>query len=224
MGKSTKNDYICKIIEFNLTKRIMKKYFFLLGAAAVMAFAASCNQNNGTTTEAAAANDSTIVAGSIVYFNMDKVMEGYDMANDLNSVFETKTSGIQAEIDRRGKKLEKDANDFQNKVDKGLLTTSVAQAQYQKLQEQQQSYQQYAMRKQQEMAEEQQVMMNQIANAIAEYVQQFNEERQYAMIIATGGSILSTPVVTADARLDITDELLEGLNAEYIKTKDAAKK
>ena len=151
-------------------------------------------------------------------------MEGYDMANDLNSVFETKTSGIQAEIDRRGKKLEKDANDFQNKVDKGLLTTSVAQAQYQKLQEQQQSYQQYAMRKQQEMAEEQQVMMNQIANAIAEYVQQFNEERQYAMIIATGGSILSTPVVTADARLDITDELLEGLNAEYIKTKDAAKK
>ncbi len=202
----------------------MKKYFFLLGAAAVMAFAASCNQNNGTTTEAAAANDSTIVAGSIVYFNMDKVMEGYDMANDLNSVFETKTSGIQAEIDRRGKKLEKDANDFQNKVDKGLLTTSVAQAQYQKLQEQQQSYQQYAMRKQQEMAEEQQVMMNQIANAIAEYVQQFNEERQYAMIIATGGSILSTPVVTADARLDITDELLEGLNAEYIKTKDAAKK
>ena len=202
----------------------MKKYFFLLGAAAVMAFAASCNQNNGTTTEAAAANDSTIVAGSIVYFNMDKVMEGYDMANDLNSVFETKTSGIQAEIDRRGKKLEKDANDFQNKVDKGLLTTSVAQAQYQKLQEQQQSYQQYAMRKQQEMAEEQQVMMNQIANAIAEYVQQFNEERQYAMIIATGGSVLSTPVVTADARLDITDELLEGLNAEYIKTKDAAKK
>ena len=30
-------------------------------------------------------------------------MQGYDMANDLNSVFETKTVGIQAEIDRRGK-------------------------------------------------------------------------------------------------------------------------
>jgi outer membrane protein len=155
---------------------------------------------------------------------MDKVMDGYDMANDLNSVFETKTSGIQAEIDRRGKKLEKDATEFQNKVDKGLLTTSVAQAQYQKLQQQQQEYQQYAMRKQQEMAEEQQVMMNQIANAIAEYVVEYNATHQYALILTTAGGVLSTPVVTGDPSLDITEDLLAGLNAAYIKTKESVKK
>ncbi len=201
----------------------MKKVLLLIGAA-TLAFAVSCNQNQAAAPEAQAAADSVAVAGSIVYFNMDKVMEGYDMANDLNSVFETKTSGIQAEIDRRGKKLEKDANDFQNKVDKGLLTTSVAQAQYQKLQEQQQAYQQYVVKKQQEMAEEQQVMMNQIANAISEYVQEYNQEHQYAMILATAGAILSTPVVTADPKLDITESLLAGLNAAYIKTKEAPKK
>ncbi len=202
----------------------MKKTLIVLGTAALMAVAVSCNQTQNAAPAAVAAKDSTAVAGSIVYFNMDKVMEGYDMANDLNSVFETKTSGIQAEIDRRGKKLEKDAGDFQNKVDKGLLTTSVAQAQYQKLQQQQQEYQEYAMRKQQEMAEEQQVMMNQIANAIAEYVEEFNAEHHYALILTTAGGILSTPVVTGDATLDITDELLAGLNAAYIKTKEADKK
>ncbi len=106
----------------------MKKTLILLGAAAVMAVAVSCNQNQAAAPAATEASDSVAVAGSIVYFNMDKIMEGYDMANDLNSVFETKTSGIQSEIDRRGKKLEKDAADFQSKVDKGLLTTSVAQA------------------------------------------------------------------------------------------------
>ena len=201
----------------------MKKTLIALGVAAIMAASVSCNQNQTAAPAAAAANDSTAVAGSIVYFNMDKVMESYDMANDLNSVFETKTSGIQAEIDRRGKKLEKDASDFQNKVDKGLLTTSVAQAQYQKLQQQQQEYQQYARRKQQEMAEEQQVMMNQIANAIAEYVTEFNAEHQYALILATAGGILSTPVVAGDPKLDITDELLAGLNAAYIKTKQESK-
>ena len=200
----------------------MKK-IILIGVMALVAFTA-CKQNQTAAPAAAAAQDSTAVAGSIVFFNMDKVMQGYDMANDLNSVLETKTSGIQSEIDRRGKKLEKDATDFQNKVDKGLLTTSVAQAQYQKLQQQQQDYQQYAMRKQQEMAEEQQVMMNQIANAIAEYVEQYNAVHGYALILTTAGNILSTPVVTGDPRLDITDELLEGLNAEYIKTKEATKK
>lgn len=189
-----------------------------------MAFAVSCNQNQAAAPAAEASQDSTAVAGSIVFFNMDQVMQGYDMANDLNSVFETKTSGIQAEIDRRGKKLEKDMTDFQNKVDKGLLTTSVAQAQYQKIQQQQQDYQQYVVRKQQEMAEEQQVMMNQIANAIAEYVEEYNAEHQYALILATAGAILSTPVVSGDPKLDITEDLLAGLNAAYIKTKEAAKK
>ena len=201
----------------------MKKTLLIFGAAAIMAIAASCNQNQTAAPVVAATQDSTAVAGSIVFFNMDKVMQGYDMANDLNSVFETKTSGIQAEIERRGKKLEKDASDFQTKVDKGLLTTSVAQAQYQKLQEQQQSYQQYVLSKQQEMAEEQQVMMNQIANAIAEYVVEFNATKGYAMILTTAGDILSTPVVTADPRLDITDEILAGLNAAYIKIKESTK-
>ena len=202
----------------------MKKISIIAGVVALMAFAVSCNQNQAAAPAAAAAQDSTAVAGSIVFFNMDKVMEGYDMANDLNSVFETKTSGIQAEIDRRGKKLEKDMTDFQNKVDKGLLTTSVAQAQYQKIQQQQQDYQQYVVRKQQEMSEEQQVMMNQIANAIAEFVQEYNAEHQYALILTTAGPILSTPVVTADPKLDITEDLLAGLNAAYIKTKEATKK
>ena len=94
----------------------------------------------------------------------------------------------------------------------------------QKLQQQQQEYQQYVVRKQQEMAEEQQVMMNQIANAIAEYVEIFNVEHQYALILATGGNILSTPVVTGSASLDITEDLLAGLNAQYIKDKEASKK
>jgi outer membrane protein len=201
----------------------MKKTLIVCGAAALLALAASCKQNQNTAPAAASAADSTAVAGSIVFFNMDKVMEGYDMANDLNSVFETKTSGIQAEIDRRGKRLEKDANDFQNKVDKGLLTTSVAQAQYQKLQQQQQEYQEYVVRKQQEMAEEQQVMMNNIANAIAEYVEEYNAQHKYALILTTAGAILSTPVVTGDAKLDITEDLLSGLNAAYIKTKEANK-
>ena len=202
----------------------MKKTLVIAGIAAVVAMLSSCNQNQGSNAAPAHAQDSTAVAGSIVFFNMDKVMEGYDMANDLTSVFETKTSGIQAEIDRRGKKLEKDAADFQNKVDKGLLTQSVAQVQYQKLQQQQQEYQQYVMRKQQEMNEEQQVTMNQIANSIQEFVNEYNAEKGYAMIIATAGAVLSTPVVTGDPKLDITDDLLAGLNAAYIKTKESAKK
>ena len=142
-----------------------------------------------------------------------------DMANDLSSVVETKVQSIQQEINRRGSKLEKDVKAFQDKIDKGLLTRSVAEVQGQKLQEQQNNFQQYAAQKQQEMAEEQQVMLNQIADAIKTFLDDFNAEKKYAMIISTQGAVLPAPVAAADPELDITDEILEGLNAEYVKTK-----
>ena len=203
----------------------MKRIVSLLTVALVAGLSFSaCNNVSTTTVDTDTKADTTAAAGSIVFFNIDKVVENYDMANDLRSVVETKVSGIQSEIDRRGNKLQKDANDFQNKMDKGLLTTSVANAQYQKLQQQQNEYQQYAVRKQQEMQEEQQVMLNQIMNAIAEYVQAFNAEKQYALILTTSGDILPAPVVTGSAKLDITQEILDGLNAEYVKTKAAETK
>ena len=159
--------------------------------------------------------------GAIVYFNLDRVIQEYDMANDLSSVVQTKIQSISEELNRRQNRLQNDANSFQEKINKGLLTSSVAEVQYQKLQQQDQEFQQYAAQKQQEMNEEQQVMLNQIADAINTYIQKYNEVKQFAMIISTQGDILSAPVVAADAELDITDELIAGLNEEYIKTKNS---
>jgi len=163
--------------------------------------------------------DAPALQGEIVYFNMDRVLAEYDMANDLRSVFETKANSINQEVTRRQNKLQKDANSFQDKVNKGLMTQSTAQVQYQKLQEQDASFQNYAAQKQQEILEEQQVMLNQISNAIKVFVDDFNAEMGYAMIIATQGDNLPMPVVAASAERDITDALIEGLNAAYVKEK-----
>lgn len=196
----------------------MKKAFFSLAAIfGAIALVSSCNTN--TTATQATEEGSEIAKGAIVYFNLDRVLEEYDMANDLRSVVETKVNSINQEVNRRGSKLEKDAQAFQDKVNKGLLTQSVAEVQYKKLQDSQASFQQYAAQKQQEIAEEQQVMMNRIADAIKTFVDEYNAEKGYAMIIASQGAILPTPVVTGDESLDITDALLEGLNAAYVKEK-----
>ena len=188
----------------------------ITGAAALLSIT-SCNTTTGTTDKNGA--DSTAVAGSIVYFDLDRVLNEYDMANDLRSVAETKINSINQEVNRRGSKLEKDIKTFQDKINKGLMTQSVAEIQSKKLQDQQNNFNQYAAQKQQEIAEEQQVMMNQIADAIKTFIDEFNATRGYAMILTTQGDILPAPVVTADPALDITDEILEGLNAAYVKSK-----
>ena len=138
------------------------------------------------------------------------------MANDLRSVVETKVQNIQAEVTRRGKKLENEVNAFQDKINKGLMTRSVAEAQGQKLQQQEQEFNNYAAQKQNEIQEEQVVMMNQLADAIKTYLDKYNQTKQYAMILTNQGG---APVLTADKSLDITDDVLSGLNEEYVKNK-----
>ena len=167
-------------------------------------------QTEGTAAEAAS-------KGDIVYVDLDRILMEYDMANDLRSVVETKVQNIQAEINRRGKKLENDVIEFQNKIDKGLLTRTNAELQSQKLSQQELEFNNYAAQKQQEIEEEQIVMMNQLGDAIQTFLTKYNEEKQYAMILTNSGG---APVIVADQALNITDDVLAGLNEEYIKSKN----
>ena len=170
-------------------------------------------------TVSAEGTESVAAKGAVVYFNLDRVLNEFDMANDLSSVVETKVQSIQQEITRRGNNLQKKANDFQEKIDKGLITRSVAEVQAQKLQQEQNEFNTYANQKQQEIAEEQQVMMNQIGDAIKKFIDKYNEDKQFALIISCQGDVLPAPVVAGDASLDITDEVIAGLNEEYVRNK-----
>ena len=176
-------------------------------------------KDGSSKTEASAEEGSAVAAakGDIVYIDLDRILMEYDMANDLRSVVETKVQNIQAEVNRRGQKLEKEVASYQEKIQKGLMTRSVAEVQGQKLQQQEIDFNNYAAQKQQEINEEQVVMMNQLGDAIQTFITKYNEEKQYAMILTNSGG---APVIAADAALDITEDVLAGLNEEYIKTKN----
>ena len=191
----------------------------LLGVIALAVVVLSGRSSEAAGAETAVSTEAGAQKGTIVYFNLDKVLNEYDMANDLRSVVETKVNSINQEVNRRGTKLDQDIRSFQEKINKGLMTQSVAETQSQKLSQQQNEFQTYAAQKQQEVVEEQTVMMNQIAGAINSYIIEYNAEKKYAMILATQGDILPLPLVTGDSALDITDDFLEGLNAAYVKSK-----
>ncbi len=166
------------------------------------------------------ASDSTSVAkatSGIVYVDLDRIVQEYDMASDLGAVVETKVKNIQDEVNRRGKQLENEMMDFQNKINKGLITRSVAEVQGQDLQEKQAKFNEYANQKNNEVIEEQTVMMNQIADAIQTFMDKYNQEKKYTMILTNQSGV---PVITADPSLDITDDVIARLNEEYIKEKN----
>ena len=161
----------------------------LLGVIALAVVVLSGRSSEAAGAETAVSTEAGAQKGTIVYFNLDKVLNEYDMANDLRSVVETKVNSINQEVNRRGTKLDQDIRSFQEKINKGLMTQSVAETQSQKLSQQQNEFQTYAAQKQQEVVEEQTVMMNQIADAINSYIIEYNAEKKYAMILATQGDI-----------------------------------
>ena len=114
-------------------------------------------------------------------------------------------------------------NAFQEKINKGLITRSVAEVQGQKLEEERNAFNEYANQKNQEIAEEQQVMMNNIGDAIKKFLDKYASEKGYAMILATQGDILPAPVAAGDSSLDITEDIIAGLNSDYVATKSAKK-
>ena len=72
-------------------------------------------------------------AGSVVYIQMYSLVNQYDMFNDLKSELESKAQLMQDDLNKKGRAFEKDVANFQEKVQKGLITRSQAETQQNQL-------------------------------------------------------------------------------------------
>lgn len=157
-------------------------------------------------------------SGDIVYVRIDTLIMQYDMYSDLRSSFEAKATSVQDDLNKKGRKLESDIKAFENQYNKGLLTRSAAEQQQNSLQQRQQELQNLMAQKQYEMQEEEMVLNNQIMDAIKTYLEEYNKVHGFSAILTT--SEATNIVIVGNPGLDITQEVVEGLNAEYIKTRN----
>ena len=196
------------------------KQLKLILTVAVAAIICSCNATGNTGTVQPAGNGAAVAApqGSIVYIQLDSLVSQYDMFNDLRSELESKAQAIQDDLTKKGRSFESAVKDFQTKIEKGLLTRSQAEEQQQKLAEREQNLQSLSQQKQYEMAEEEAVMSRKVMDAVNTFLKKYNEEKGYALILTT--SAASNTVIVGNPALDITNDVLAGLNDEYIKSKN----
>ena len=147
--------------------------------------------------------------GKIVEFNLSRISDAIRLA------FEAQEKQFnQNIIDFLALKV---TADFETKINKGLLTRSQAEEQQQRLLQRQQNLQDLSQQKQYEMAEEEAVMSRKVMDAINTYLEKYNKEKGYALILTT--SAASNTVIVGNPALDITQDVLTGLNDEYIKSK-----
>jgi len=155
--------------------------------------------------------------GSVVYIQMDSLVNQYDMFNYLKSELESKAQVIQDDLSKKGRAFDRDVKDFQEKVQKGLITRSQAEAQQQQLAARNQELQNLSQQKQMEMSEEQQVLFRKVMDALSKYLVTYNKDKKYALIVNTSGA--TNAILQGDSTLNITNDVVSGLNEEYVATK-----
>ena len=158
--------------------------------------------------------------GEMAYINIDTLMNNMDMFFDVRSKLVEKQKSSEAELTSRSKDFEKEATDFQEKVRKGLVTRSRAQEIEQELYLEQQNLISLKDKLSMELAEEEQVMNRQLIYYITDFLEEYNKEKNYQFIISNS---LGGPLLYASDKQDITNDVVEGINAKYAKEREKLK-
>lgn len=205
----------------------MKRNKLVLGLLSVcaVAFCFACAKS-GQSAENKANNNANIAqstsnSSKIAYVEVDTVFKHYDMALELGKTFESKSKQLDAELNSKSKTFQGGVLDFQNKVQKGLVTTANAQEIQKQLQAQEQGLYQLREQYQSQLAEEGQVNQRQILHSIMDYLKEYNKTKGFHYILANS---FPSSILYADSTLNITKEVIDGLNAKYKVTKPSAKK
>lgn len=149
---------------------------------------------------------------AIAYVNSDSLLKKYDYFKDLEKQFNEKRDKYDAEYRNRAQGLQTEIANFQQNV--GNMTISQAKAVEEDLQRKQQNLVMYQESLTRELVGEEAKMNEQLYDRVAEYLKGYGEEHDLQLVLTyTKGS----GVLFADKAMDITETVIEGLNASYAR-------
>jgi len=151
-------------------------------------------------------------ANGIAYVNIDTVVLKFNMYSDRRTELLDKQKKAEAELNSKGTQYEKGVRDYQDKVNKGLITRATAAEMEQSLIQQQQELVNLRDKLQSDLLEEDQVMNRQILEYITTYLEEHKAEYNYQYIF---GKSFGSVVLYGNSAHDITQKVLDGLNAKY---------
>lgn len=154
---------------------------------------------------------------NIRYIDGDSVLAHYQFAKDLQDATMRAVQRIDNARNSKGSEIQKFAASIEQKArSNGYLNEASYNADMQKLQKMQQDAENYLAnlsRNADNDLGQQQIQLN---DSIEKFIKEYNATRKYDAILYKNAGVYFNP------ELDITNEVIEGLNARY--TKPAEKK
>ncbi|MCM1153637.1 MAG: OmpH family outer membrane protein [Muribaculum sp.] len=147
------------------------------------------------------------------YIDSDSIMANYNLSKDFQEQMVRLQSDLESEASRQESQIRSLQSAMQTKMQNNTYTEDTYKADQNRLAQANQAAEQALGKKQSAM--EQTLMNNQkiLTDSIQNFIEEYNKTRHYDAIFYKGAAVYIDP------RLDITDEVIEGLNARYNKVK-----
>jgi outer membrane protein len=154
---------------------------------------------------------------TMVYINTDTILNNYKMLEDINTDLAGKRENVQKQLLGREGSLRQAMESYQRRAQAGLLTPNQMKEEEGKLQQQQQELLAYRDNVAAGLMEEEKIQNKKFYDALVAYLKEYNKDKNYQFVFGytPGGGIL----LAAD-KLDITQQVLKGLNDQYQAQKD----
>lgn len=148
------------------------------------------------------------------YVDQDSLLAKYNLAKDYNEEMIRMQSSAESQMSQKEKSMQSFATQVQNKMqNNGYLTQESYQADEQKMANMQNDYQRTANTLQNNIMTAAAASQKAINDSINTFIEIYNKAHGYDAIFFKNATLYINPA------LDITDEVVEGLNARYNKVK-----
>jgi outer membrane protein len=197
---------------FNI-KMTKASTFSAIAAAVVALFSlASCDNSpkNDNSTEEKKQVPSTI---KIAYVEVDSIMSQYEFCKEYSLILEKKSQNIQSTLQQKGQALQAAATNFQQKLQQNAYTREQAEQIQAGLQKQNADLEALQARLTAEFQNETAKFNEALHDSLQNFINKYNKDKKYTMILAKSGD----NILYANKGIDITDEIVKGLNKAYKK-------
>lgn len=195
----------------------MKKKDFIVNgllALAVMTAFTQCDNNKGTTTNTGnAAPTGGVSELKIAYVEIDSLLTQYNFCKDLNEAMMRKQENVNATLNEKMKALDNEVREFERKYNNHVFTPERAQQEQARLLKMRQDLEAQHQRLMAELQQENDKNSMQLRDSINSFLKEYNKTKGYSLIISNTGA---DNLLYADPSLNITKEIIEGLNKRYV--------
>ena len=196
----------------------MKKYIF--PALAIAAMMVSCNNQSPKMDDQPAATSGEGI--KIAYVEVDSLMTQYNFAKDYSVTLQKKSNNARNTLNQKGNALQAAMANFQQKLNNnGFQSREQAASQQAAIQRQQNDLQELQARLENELASETAKFNEALRDSLQNFLKSYNEDKKFDLILSKAGD----NILMGNKKLDITQDVINGLNKRYKPTaKPAAEK